>query len=68
MMGKRLLKNTILLACLLLSVTGCSTAKPFLAQEGRDLVWLKKGEQLTAPASGAFLSDEFYQYQFDRCK
>ena len=67
-MGKTLLRNTILLAFLLAFGTGCSAAKPFLAQEGRDLVWLKKSESFTAPASGAFLSDEFYQYQFDRCK
>ena len=68
MQEKKLLRNMILAACLMLFAAGCSAAKPYLAQEGRDLVWLKQGEQLTAPASGAFLSDEFYQYQFDRCK
>ena len=67
-MGKLPLRSMILLASLLAFGTGCSTAKPFLAQEGRDLVWLKQGQALTAPASGAFLSDEFYNYQFDRCK
>ena len=67
-MGKTLLRNTILAVCLLVFASGCAPAKPFLVQEGRDLVWLKKSESFTAPASGAFLSDEFYQYQFDRCK
>jgi len=67
-MAKTLLRNTILAVFLTLFAAGCSTAKPFLAQEGRDLVWLKQGQVLTAPVSGAFLSDEFYQYQFDRCK
>jgi len=67
-MQKTLLRNTILLVFLLAFGSGCSVAKPFLAQEGRDLVWLKKSEEFTAPASGVFLSDEFYNYQFDRCK
>jgi len=65
---KTLLRNTILLVSLLVLGSGCSTAKPYLAQEGVDLVWLEKGQDLKAPVRGLFLSDSFYNYQFDRCK
>jgi len=62
------LKSILLAVFLTLFAAGCSTAKSYLAQEGVDLVWLEKGQDLKAPVRGLFLSDSFYNYQFDRCK
>lgn len=39
-------------------------------QDGVDIVWLEKGQQFPpdgAPARGAFVSDKFYKFQFERC-
>lgn len=66
-MLKRLLLLTTLLLCSTLSAGCQSTGKNYPVQEGVDLVWLDKGQVLTAPTSGAFLSDSFYKEQFDRC-
>lgn len=65
-MLKRLLLLTTLLLCSMLSA-GCQTTNNYPVQEGVDLVWLTKGQALTAPTDGAFLSDRFYKEQFDRC-
>lgn len=50
---------------------GCaSTGKDMPIQDGVDIVWLEKGQQFPpdgAPARGAFVSDKFYKFQFERC-
>lgn len=65
---KKQWKNMTLLLCLI-AFAGCaSTGNDVPFQEGVDLVWLDEGQDFKAPARGAFLSDEFYNFQFDRCK
>ena len=65
-MQKKLWIITILLGCLTLSA-GCKSIANYPVQEGVDLVWLKKGQPLTAPVDGAFVSNGYYKEQFDRC-
>lgn len=57
----------ILPLCLMLFVGCARTGNDIPFQEGVDLVWLQEGDKLKAPAKGAFLSEKFYQFQFDRC-
>jgi len=37
-------------------------------EKGVDYVGLEKGEQLTAPVRGQFLSDAYYKYREEACK
>ncbi len=58
----------ILLALSLHNVGCASTGKDVPVIAGQDIVWLEKGDTLKAPVRGAFLSDSYYKFQFDRCK
>jgi predicted small secreted protein len=65
---KKLLIITILLVLSTLSAGCASIGKDVPVQEGVDIIWVKKGQTVTAPVDGAFLSNSFYKFQFDRCK
>jgi hypothetical protein len=59
----------MLLVCLSLFAIGCSTVKPAAFREGIDVIPLEAKEALPEDhIRGWFLSDDFYDYQFDRCK
>lgn len=51
-------------------IAGCnSTNKPPVPyQEGVDYIALEKGQSLTAPVRGQFLSDTYYKYREEACK
>jgi len=48
---------------------GCATpAKDIPFQDGVDYISLEKDQEFKAPVRGQFLSDNFYKFQFERCK
>lgn len=57
----------MILLALLMQFAGCASIGEVPIQEGVDLVWLDGGEVFTAPVRGAFLSDSYYKFQFERC-
>lgn len=69
MISKKQLTLTILTLNLML-IAGCnSTSKPPVPyQEGVDYIALEKGQNLTAPVRGQFLSDTYYKYREEACK
>ena len=68
MMLRRVLMS-IILGLSLTGFAGCATLNndaPF--QEGVDYVGLEEGQEFKAPVRGAFLSDAWYAFQFERCE
>jgi len=56
--AKKLLKTGMLLLSISL-LAGCASKIVFFPITGQDIVFLKQGENLTAPKQGAFLSDMY---------
>ena len=66
-LSKVLMSIILLTSCL--GLGGCASLNndaPF--QEGVDYVGLEEGQEFKAPVRGAFLSDEWYAFQFERCE
>ena len=60
---------SITLGLSLMGLGGCATLNndaPFA--EGVDYVGLEAGQEFKAPVRGAFLSDSWYAFQFERCE
>ena len=60
---------SITLVAFSMGCVGCATLNndaPFA--EGVDYVGLEAGQEFKAPVRGAFLSDSWYAFQFERCE
>lgn len=67
MINRRLLITTILALSWMLTA-GCHSISKIPFQQGVDYIGLEKGEKLTAPTRGQFLSDAYYKYREEACK
>jgi hypothetical protein len=65
---KKLLMLMILMLSLMLTGGCASTSEKVPFEKGVDYIGLEKGEQLTAPVRGQFLSDAYYKYREEACK
>ena len=65
---KRLMLTILTLSLMLTAESGCISRPPIAFEKGVDYIGLEKGESLTAPVRGQFLSDAYYQYREEACK
>jgi hypothetical protein len=68
MIRKKLLMLGTLMG-FLIATGGCAfTGKDVAFDKNTDLVPISKGQVITAPVAGWFLSNAFYKFEQDRCK